>query len=244
MKLGVLWSAAVSLFVGLAVQTEAEVRVRTQANGEYEATVIVPGGPPWKLGIWGTRLRVSSRGGDPALLNPHGDSFGDLRPTVAEQSLAPHHPWVVWSRFNGVDYDLVYSSWHYAWAKTSPVTRVRQAGDDLDPSIGFSAYGQPILAWWNRDIEDGSGAVYYSVFTGRGWSEPARISRSFGGRHPVVDVQGETIMIHYDTDDGSNRLTFIVPFFDPATITDDIDPQTFLSVGGAEISAKGAKDKN
>ncbi len=244
MKKVIILSAVFSLLAGLVVQIDAEVRVRTRADGEYLATVIVPGGPPWQQGIWGTRLRVASRGGDSSLLNPQGDRYGDLAPTVAERSIAPHHPWVVWSRFNGQDYDLVYSSWRYAWGEISPVTRAQLDGDDLDPSIGFSDHGQPVLAWWNRDLEDGSGAVYYSVFQRRRWSEPVRVSRSLGGRHPVVEVVDGTVSIHYDSDDGSTRLIFVVPMFDPTTITDDIDPQGLLPVGGVDISPKGFKDRN
>lgn len=244
MKRLIALGAVLSLLcTGLAFQTDAEVRVRTSPDGEYDSTVIIPGGLPWEQGIWSSRTRGGARRGS-IVLNPQGDRFGDLLPAVGEPSDAPHHPFVVWSRFNGTDYDLVYSSWRYGWSTIAPVTDQVIDGDDLNPDVAFSRAGVPLVAWWNSDASDGHGTVYYSVFTGARWLEPVRISHdSVGGRLPVIDVQGETITIHYESDDGLERLSYIMPTFDPTTITDDIDPQGLLN-DGVGISAKGLKDRN
>ncbi len=229
------------LHTGLAVRTDAEVRVRTRPDGEYVATLIIPGGPPWRQGVWSTRARIGLRRGS-AVLNPLGDRFGDLIPTIGEQRRAPHHPLAVWSRFNGTDYDLVYASWRYAWSPISQVTPGSLAGDDLDPSVAFTRAGQAVIAWWNRDLEDGHGAVYYSVFGGTGWLDPVKISNdSVGGRNPMIEVRRDTIVIHYTSDDGSVRISHPLSMIDPTTITDDIDPQGSLNNNESD-SPKGVKD--
>lgn len=244
MKRVIIVCAILSLLcTGLAVETDAEVRVRTRPDGEYESTTVLPGGPPSKLGVWSPRARTSLRRGS-AVLNPWGDRFGDLMPTVGEQSQPPHHPWAVWSRFNGSDYDLVYSSWTYAWRAISRVAPGPMSGDDLDPSLAFSGAGQPLVAWWNRDIQDGHGTVYFSAYAGVAWLNPLKISDdSIGGRHPTIEVENGTIIIHYDSDDGSMRLSYQLATLEPATITDDIDPQGSLTNETLD-SPKGVKDKH
>ena len=121
-------------------ETEAEVAVRTDASGEYVSTVVVPGGPPWRPGIWGKRMRFGMRR-DSNVLNPKGDMHGDMIPRIVEANAAPHHPWVVWSRYNGRDYDLVWSSWQRAWSRIVPVVAGSLAGDDLDADVAFGATG-------------------------------------------------------------------------------------------------------
>jgi len=232
------------LGAGLATRTDAEVRVRTTPDGEYDSTVIVPGGDPWQQGIWSSRTRGSLRRGS-IVLNPQGDRYGDLLPAVGEPSMAPHHPFVVWSRFNGTDYDLVYSSWRYGWSAIEPVSTVTIGGDDLDPNVAFSRAGVPLVAWWNSDLEDGHGTVYYSVYSGSRWVEPVRISHAtLGGRYPVFDVRHDIVVINYESDDGLVRLSYELPTFDPTTITDDIDPQGLLSDGSVSVSGKGLKNRN
>ena len=242
MKKVILVCAVFSLLSGgFALQTEAEVRVRTGLDGEYDSTVIIPGGPPWRQGVWSSRSRGGLRRGS-AVLNPLGDRFGDLYPSVGEQSQAPHHPWVVWSRFNGNDYDLVYSCWTYAWRSVSRVTSESLGGDDLDASVAFSDADRPWVAWWNRDLEDGHGSVYYSIFAGTGWIDPIKISDdSVGGRHPTITAGAETMLIEYDSDDGLVRMRHELALVDPSTITDDIDPQGTLD-GPVEVG-KEIKDK-
>jgi hypothetical protein len=236
----IILGCAVFLFVfgDLSPRTQAEVRVRTAPGGEYLSTQIVPGGPPWRKGIWSSRARGGMRRGG-AVLNAWGDRLGDLYPAIGEQNQTPHHPWAVWSRFNGSDYDLVYSWWTYAWSPITRVTIESLGGDDLDPDVAFSRAGRPWVAWWNRDLDDGHGSVYYSVFGNTGWIEPVKISNdTVGGRRPTIEIKDQGMLIHYRSDDGSERITSRVALFDPNTITDDIDPQGTLSDGSKDLSDK------
>jgi len=231
MKRDILACAIFSLIsTGLAVRTDAEVRVRVRADGEYDSTLIIPGGARWRQGIWSTRARLGLRR-ESAVLNPLGDRFGDLMPSIGENTGAPFHPLAVWSRFNGNDYDLVFAAWRYGWSAISRVTSESLSGDDLNPNVAFSNAGRPLVAWWNRDLEDGHGTVYYSVFGRRGWVVPIKISAdSVGGRQPTIEIGNGTIVIHYMSDDGSEEISYQVTHLDPATITGDIDPQG--SLGG------------
>ena len=245
MKRVVIICAVFSLLsTGLAVGTGAEVRVHTSSTGEYERTTIIPGGPPWDPGIWNTRGRSRGLRRGSTVLNPLGDRFGDLVPTITEGSQAPRHPWAVWSRFNGSDYDLVYSSWTYGWSRIKRVTQTPLSGDDLDASMVFSRAGQPLVAWWNRDVVDGHGTVYFSMFLETRWLDPFQISDdSVGGRHPSIEIENGAVVIRYDSDDGLTRMSYQLPMFDPTTITDDIDPQSTFS-NGTVNTPKELPDRN
>lgn len=226
--------------VVMPCETDAEVAVRTDASGEYVSTVIIPGGPPWRPGIWGKRMRFGMRR-DTTVLNPKGDLLGDMIPSIAEANAAPHHPWVIWSRYNGRDYDLVWSSWQRAWSRIAPVVAGSPAGDDLDADIAFAAAGRAVIAWWNRDAFD-RGTVYFSMFLDNAWMEPVKISiDDFGGRHPRIQIRHRGgIVIHYESDDGSMEMIQPVRLLGhPDTITDDIDPQSYFVLLSTRVTFKG-----
>lgn len=225
------------VLIGATGEASAEVSVKTDINGDYVATVIVPGGSHFNPGIWSGRARGGLRRAA-SVLNPNGDRFGDMIPTVAESNHPPHHPWAVWSRFNGTDYDLVWSSWSQAWQGISPLTQGNPAGDDLNPEIGFARDGRPLVTWWNRNADDGHGTVYFSVFIGGSWMEPIQVSSGrHGGRFPSVqyDRRGQ-VEISYTSDDGSRTFSHRILMADPNTITDDIDPQSFIWLSTGTVS--------
>jgi hypothetical protein len=221
--------------------SSAEVVARTTRGGEYVSTTVIPGGPSWNPGIWGVSSRTSLRRAT-SVLNPEGDRRGDLAPEVVETPTAPHYPWAVWSRFNGTDYDLVWSTWDRAWSAVSPLAPAEMSisGDDLDPSLTFNKLGRPLIAWWNQDAESGRGEVYFSMFLENRWMEPLRVSGDdLGGRQPQIYINRHgQIEIRYISNDGRSELTQQVLLFNPGTITDDIDPQTLVYVTVGTISVK------
>lgn len=231
------------LLAGLNAQTAAEVAVKTDLNGEYVSTVIVPGGSHWNPGIWGGRARAGMHR-SAAVLNPTGDQRGDLLPSIAESNLAPHHPMAVWSRFNGRDYDLVWSTWAHRWTRIAPIVPGRPAGDDLNPEIAFTANGRAVVTWWNRDSE-GNGTVFFSTYLNRRWMQPAAISsEELGGRYPSIGLnQDGQIEITYQSDDGRMEFTQRVTMTKPNTITDDIDPQSFIFLLTGTSVSKSSYDK-
>src|SRR5262245_57853978 len=84
--------------------TQAEVSAEVDAFGNYVRTVLVTNSSARRQKIWSPFRSRATR----LMLNSGGDSSGDLWPTIVESPL-DGKPWVVWSRFDGSDYDLAWS---------------------------------------------------------------------------------------------------------------------------------------
>jgi len=105
-------SLAASVLVALAVvlvpAARAEVSVQTDAYGNYVRTTVLTQSTVRQLRIWNV---VRRHVWGIYALNPDGDRSGDQYPAIAENPANRNHPWAVWSRFNGSDFDLVWSRW-------------------------------------------------------------------------------------------------------------------------------------
>jgi hypothetical protein len=223
----------VLILVGTACTlTWAEVSIRTDREGDYVTTQVIPTGPKFAQEIWTVRPGRLAR--QATALNPQGDRNGDLWPTIAESPLAPHYPLVLWSRFHENEYDLAWSVWtDEGWSPVRWVASPDGAGDDLDPEVCFDKSQRPYLVWW-RD-EPGGGRVYLSSLVGKlGWSPPHLVSDpSEDSRRPTAELLvGNAIRIQFETPDGTR--TEVVPLPVTDTITDDINPQ-FIHIGGRKI---------
>jgi hypothetical protein len=215
--------------VGLTCGAFAEVGVKRDPKGRYV-------GAEWRIQavkplgqIWST-FNADASGIN--VLNPRGDANGDLWPAVVENTVQPHHPWVVWSRFNGKDYDLAWSRWKGArWSMIRTVHRASARGDDLDADLAFGRQGRPYLVWWRND--HGIGRVYLSIYLNSQWMSEIGISaRGTNSRRPTIEVLDDgTIMVEYETPRG--LLAHQVQFNRPVTITDDINPFSHVHVGEA-----------
>lgn len=217
----------VLLGTGLAVH--AEVSVRTDPKGNYSATQILTRGARGESVLWGVNQR-SSRNFH--ALNPRGDARGDLWPVITESEMAPHHPWVVWSRFNGRDYDLVWSRWTTkGWHPTRVVDSAPEVGNDVDPDMAFNDEGRPFLVW-SRE-ENGVSTIQFSAFLLNTWMPGFQISdEDVNSRYPViVERFFNGIRVEFDTANG--RVAKWVMFNLPVTITDDINPLNHVRVKGA-----------
>ena len=213
------------LFAGALGESRAEVRIKMAPNGQYMATEIFMSLTANGLLVWSPR-----KGGPPVrgdVLNPLGDVFGDRWPNIADNSVAPHHPWVVWSRLDGADYDLVWSEWEPGgwkteeWLTEDPTD---MGDDDLDADIAFDPYGDPYLIWWRE--EGGIGAILFSLKLDDGWTYPYKVSDDgIDCRFPrLVEFLpgGGGIVVEYDTPQGSTTQLIMVTR--PTSITEDIDP--------------------
>ena len=217
--------------VGVTAPTLSEVRVKTDRRGEYETTQVITGSRNTSARIW----TVFGKGrGSRFALNPHGDRLDDLWPAIAENSLAPYHPWVVWSRHNGNDYDLVWSRWEQStWKAVDWIHPETPPGDDLDANLAFDSTGRPYVVWWT--VGPDGGQVYLSLFLATQWATAYGVSADgVDARYPVVHV-GEDGEIHveYETDEGT--VSQLVLFEQPDTITDDIDPLDRLRLEGDPV---------
>jgi hypothetical protein len=211
--------------LGFATEVLAEVSAEVDAFGNYVRTVVLSNASVKNIKIWS----VSRARPQMFPLNPSGDLNGDLWPTIAENPYNLRHPWVLWSRFNGVDYDLVWSRWfHGGWSPIEWVQSSSGSGDDIDPSVAFSSEGRPHGSWWRLD--ENAGSVYYSMFLSTQWMDPILVSDpGVDSRDPVVTVLPDgRIQIEFSTPDG--RVLRIIVINRSQTITDDIDPFSTLTL--------------
>jgi len=215
------------LLLGACAPALAEVSVRTERNGDYVATQIFYAGEDGELKkVWSPRGRGIRK---VEVLNELGDSNGDLWPAICESPLEPHYPLVVWSRFNGIGFDLAWSVWTgQSWRQIDWVYGMADNGDDLDPGIVFDSGGRPYIVWW-RDVA-GQGRVYASTLLITRWSKPFLISDSLvDSRYPTIEVtEGDLLTVTYETQD--ETVVRGLSFEFPDTITDDINPQISVDV--------------
>jgi len=226
------------LVISFCFEARAEVSVRLDRSGNYVKTQIVPVGLNVESRAWGLLRGSGSRKG--IALNPHGDINGDLWPTVGEPAAAPHYPYVIWSRFNGANYDMAWSRWtNQGWEPVEYIDSKATPGDDLDADIAFDANGRPYVVWWT-DMEMGGGQVYFSVYLVNRWLPPILVSDpAVDSRFPTLEVStARELAVSFETPEGS--VTQYVTFGSPNTITDDINPQTciFLNLPSA-LMAQG-----
>jgi hypothetical protein len=230
MRRGGIAVALCSIVVGLAPQVAAEVRAIKNRDGAYEMTrVLTHDAKSSRSGVrTGTDMRGvvwsrMGRGAGPHTLNPEGDRRGDLWPTIADNSVAPHHPWAVWSRVNGTGYDLAWSRWTDAgWQPVDWVSSDGTGADDLDAHLDFDDEGRPCMVWWGKQGDQGT--VYFSLFLQNRWMAPYRVSRTgVDARHPTVEaIDVKRFRVRYHTSAGTVEQSLL--FDRPVTITDDINP--------------------
>jgi hypothetical protein len=223
-----LVTAGICLIVIGTTVALAEVSVRLDRQGNYAATQVLTKSARGEPVVWGMHGRAYRRA---HALNPRGDLLGDLWPVITEPEIAPHHPWVVWSRFNGDDFDLVWSRWaDGGWRPIRPVAVAPTVGDDLDPDMTFNTEGRPYLVW-SRE-ENGVSRVYFSTFLVLQWMPGFQISEEgVDSRYPaIVDRFGDAIQVEFDTPQGKARKWVV--FNRPVTITDDINPLSYVRVKG------------
>jgi len=170
------------------------------------------------------RMRIVEPGTQPTRsANLPSGTERNLSPATIESAAGTHAPWAVWSRFNGVDYDLAWSRWAgREWSPIEWLSPDDSPGDDLDADLAFDNGGRPFVAWWCE--RGGAGTVFVSVFVSSRWLSPLQVSESaVDSRDPTIVVIGPgEIEVQFLTPQGttSRRLAFT----QPATITDDINP--------------------
>lgn len=237
-RIGCLTAAAL-LFAVTAPASRAEVAVRTDLDGNYRAVLAVPVDATADIWSVDRRSRAAARLSEP--LNPNGASNGDLAPRVVETTQRPFHPWVVWSRPDAGEFDLVWSRWtDMGWQQIETVGD-SLPGDDLDPDLVFDAGGIGYLAW-SSQTEDGA-AIMLRQATELGWTAPFRVSPAgLNGSRPRLQWGPYgTLAVDYDTDDGTVRQ--YVMLRDPDTITDDINPAyQFVLKGHPQSVASSDRD--
>lgn len=226
---------AVILFVLLlwgVVPVTAGVVAETDRSGAYVRTLVFARSSIKNPKIWNVKR---ARTGFIAL-NAGGDTVGDMYPQILEDASAGLRPWVVWSRYNGSDYDLAWARWvddRTQWSSVSMLETSPALGDDLDPSLTFDLDERPNLAWWSDDL--GTGKIYFSMYVGDTWSGRFLVSdASVDSRYPTITVNPEgSIDVEYLTPQGIETRTLFIS--KGVSINEDSDP--IFSISFTEISS-------
>jgi len=192
--------------VALTAATRAEVSVDAPRDlGQSFLVASMGGGDGSDPTPWPT-WQLHRQAIDPRLaLNPDGDLNGDGRPAFA---LSPSgaRPYVVWSRWDGTDREIVLSFWDgLAW--TSPRLVTDNLTDDERPRITFSPDGLRHVVWeqvdgpelrvWYRQPPDAAGALGTEPEAVTEWPDTGRLA------DVAVDEVG-TVWVSYQQDELSS----------------------------------------
>lgn len=205
--------------VAVATPLKAEVAAETNRSGNYVRTVVRASASIRHPRIWSlTHKRLDS-----CPLNPAGDASGDLFPIVGEDRAHQRWPWVIWSHFNGQDFDLVWSRWlGTKWSRVAPLEASAGPEDAVDPSLAFGPDARPHAVWLARGPERAE--VQLSIFLQTQWMAPFTVS------DPGEDALNPSIVVHPDGqievsyDTTLAHVTKLILFARPMTITDDLTP--------------------
>jgi lysophospholipase L1-like esterase len=106
------------------------------------------------------------------------------------------YPWIVWSAYDGKDYEIWYSYWNgREWSTETRITD-NSGISDIYPHIAFLPGNLPLVAWSQMGIE----SHVFLVLREKGkWSQEIRIDSENGwNRKPRLAVSGFNIGIVWD----------------------------------------------
>jgi len=106
------------------------------------------------------------------------------------------YPWIVWSAYDGKDYEIWYSYWNgREWSIEAQITD-NSGVSDIYPCIAFLPGNIPLVAWSQMGIE----SQVFLVLGEKGkWSQKIRINSEAGwNRKPRMAVSGFNIGIVWD----------------------------------------------
>lgn len=215
---------AVLALLMVCAPARAEVSAEVDAFGTYVRTVLVTSGSARRTKIWSPFRSRTTR----LMLNSGGDTTGDGWPAILE-SPVDHKPWVVWSHFDGTEFDLSWSRFEGGvWQAVRPLLDPDDGYPDLDPVLAFDDAGRLAVVWWRN--QGGRGQVYMSMFLTTRWmvALPVSDSDEDARRPTVVALPGRQLQITYVTLAGT--VTKVVVPNSGTTITDDINPFDSLNV--------------
>ncbi|MFQ5720121.1 MAG: hypothetical protein ACE5IK_11300 [Acidobacteriota bacterium] len=141
---------------------------------------------------------------------------------------------LVWAKYNGVFYEIVYSL-RAAGGAWSGVVKVEPTPtstyDDVTPSIVVDSTGD-LNAAWTR-LTPGGGTILHSVRVGGPWTPAAVISGTDDARWPEMRVASGRTYVDYRTDDALVTVEIVVIISSGGS--DDIDPVTDVTVESIEV---------
>lgn len=198
-RIAIVSTLAVALLTPLAAR--AEVSVQVSHDGKVTRVIVLTKGGAGR--IW-----RQVRGHVPAaqLLNPLGDTYGDLAPTIATNPTTGR-PWAVWPQNEGNRKRLVASAWNgSAWTEPVRIAKSDLMGyDQIEPRLLFDAAGAPYVFFTEGANER---HVLFVTLGDRGWTTPLRLSESgVDSRTPLAVMSGTDVQIGFTTPVGTVNLT-------------------------------------
>ncbi|MFQ5878104.1 MAG: hypothetical protein ACE5JH_10530 [Acidobacteriota bacterium] len=152
------------------------------------------------------------------MLNPLGDTLGDLAPTIRTDPVSGA-PWVVWPANAGNLKQIVVSRWEgNGWSARQPIVANPDPvpRDELHPGLAFDAAGVPIVVW---ERDERVGRILFSIWVGGLWTPPLQLSDDgVDSRRPMIAVEDGTAFISFVTPSGRvTRALATVQMIDSAT---------------------------
>jgi len=106
------------------------------------------------------------------------------------------YPWVVWSAYDGTDYEIWYSSWDgMRWSTESRITDNKRISD-VFPFIAFLPENIPLVVWSQMGTKS---QIFLKYRLGEDWSRDIKISGEDGwNRNPRLAVSHNKIGIVWE----------------------------------------------
>jgi len=191
---GLLLCAGLVLIL-LPAAARAEVSVLVDGHGRVKRVVYLTKVSGRSTVVW---KQVRPRVPFEEMLNPLGDTTGDLSPTIAVHP-GTGQPWVVWPRNEGNQKRLVYSTWDgKAWTAPQRIATPDIMGwDQIEPRLLFDAAGTPYLVFTEAAR---NGRILFTTVARGAWTPPLPLSDGkVDSRTPGAVVLGDSLQVTWST---------------------------------------------
>jgi hypothetical protein len=182
----------------LPTAARAEVSVIVDGRGHVKRVVYLTRNSDKSTVIW---KQVRARVPFETMLNPLGDTTGDLAPSIAVNPLSGQ-PWVVWPRNEGNQKRLVLSMWNgRGWTDPQPIATPDIMGwDQVAPRLVFDQAGTPYLVF---EEAARNGRILF-VTRARGvWTPPLVLSeKGVDSRGPGAVLSDAALRVTWSTPTG------------------------------------------
>jgi hypothetical protein len=226
----------------LPAAARAEVSVMLDGHGRVKRVVVMSRGSAGT--IWGqVRARVPLE----TMLNPTGDTRGDLAPTIAIHPVTGQ-PWAIWPRNEGNQKRLVISAWTgKEWSAPQPMVVPDLLGSDqLEPRLVFDAAGTPYLFF--TEAARPSRVRFVTVARGV-WTPALSLSdEKIDSRTPLASLVGDGTALNVRWATPGGEVARVLPtslLVASATNLMDspIPPGSTPTPGGSDTTSDGPSDQ-